>query len=1117
MHIHIHSHMQNPSPLDRERRLLWINAPEVQKKIEQGANTFGALLVEYIKEPVFETAKSVYQGLNDAWVSDPNDLLNNERREAVRAIHMFSLSAPRELFDKMADYMKKERVSDPATIIQLTQMDGWLLAMQSPDAFKDTDRNKTGNEDVDKYALPESLFLSWNAREQKRIFIATLDATVPQRYQEKKEAKDPLIDDDAKTIMEGGFIQMKVNAPVSLSEGGKVLEDAPGSVVEDPASKLRVTRIDATTIMVEAKEIGGENIETAQLFLMDKPLDIDIVNVKRTVNEGESITLPASQKTPGVPFFDKVSINDEEKKLVLDNGKPTGFTGPGATPLECKYDDRGNLIFKALPIKEDSIAKVNINGKEYFILIKDTKRDKMYDVRFNETKPEDLKRQQRIMELVMGTKRPGDITDMTPAELAEAEVAAKATLRSRYPEKDDDNATRDTRQADIKLRLTQQLRDDYVEALRYVGNSLPAGGAVDPLLLAARLPASQFKGALNLGIIDQSTLEAMGGMNPDLVNSQRDRADKTAESRKQFDDLTQLTKREQREKAKTMMDVWDNLSGAEKLVAIAAAGYLAYRYRGAALAVAGGYFFMKFVMKVDKPFDKSAQVINDTINKAREKNEEIFGFGGPSRGAKELLDQSDVIAQFLSPIDQGKLEVQTLGFMLLQEVPMDVIANNFVINNGAFSLETPQNGGVQGAIRNELKKRGLRSSRIDEFFSNPENKAQMDEAASYLFFTVMKRKYPSDPRVRQVEAAMKGRMTKTGMVALRDSDPAAYDAYVSLVSQGRNDSLTNSKKVGDFQRAGFVAGEGPNAKDIEARRNLRIETTQTAMKAYAPDLQLTFTKLNGNIQVATAITGKDEYGLSLPETDFEKKQPKDILKEWKLYVLGEYKKGVEAAALGVPFEFQIDEKDTVFYEAKGARNVKAKTPLKEMLKRTPATVEERYREWALKTPADRLTEDPLRERVMENMRDIPGLIRPPVKIEENANGTFTLTTEIGDASSGSANTFSKILTFDQFDRDQIVVAKEFREATLQKMIEYVNQKATPAEFAADLGPDGKTAQYWYTKDISGNAVTKTAGDTAKTDAGDLLAKDPKVIAGKYEDWRSLGAFPVTGKENPFDI
>lgn len=775
---------------------------DVQKFTEEVVGAVGDV-TQWGVQNVAGFAVGIFEGLRKAW----GDVISDKQREAVNSVVLFSRSAPPQLVKAVDMFMKERGIKDPSTVRALTDLGAWMNVMATSDIFAQPATPKgvmasLGDPTAAMNLLdnsPKSLFLSLEPQARQELYMALMGSVIPERYRREAQA----VSQGTVDVPESGYVTMAIKdgETVRLSSTGEVLGDRPGEDILEN-NVVRVTRIDSGHILIETKEVQAAGARS-NLLIGPKGEDINVMNVNKVLNEGGKMVIPGSQKQ-GKNKADTVVVRipeanpavfTEEKFELIDGAVALGPIGAADKfPLKFNRDANGNIEVYAQEVTKDTYAKFSINGVPHLILVRESRPNKPLQDDFpGEGSPEFL-RQQRIMQLVLGVKQPAELK-ASPEEVA----AARASLLQTYPPRDDQKNTSNPNQLEMQQVLTMKLVQDYKEAVQYIGTSVPIGTTSQPSALAERLPACTFKGALNLGVVDQKTLAVLGRR---LADVQRNRVHALDEASKNWNDRTQESRRKHELEAKTLGDTWSEMSGTMKLTALVGLGAFAWNFRRTSLALTIGYFGFTFLTKdndllgtIDKRVSKWFGGLMNENDKALK---ELDLSPNQPYDIKQTSQRMDMLVNFLSESDRGNLGKQAEGLLYLSTVPLDDLARNFeVSSSGVFNLRTEPNGEVQRAIRKNLQARGLRSD-IDPFFKDEKCKTDVNDAMMYTFFMIAKRQNPADPRIRTVVDAMNNLGAGTTYAQLQSKDPVAYQTLVDVIMSGKRVALNSKMLLAEF-------------------------------------------------------------------------------------------------------------------------------------------------------------------------------------------------------------------------------------------------------------------------------------------------------------------------------
>jgi hypothetical protein len=440
-------------------------------------------------------------------------------------------------------------------------------------------------------------------------------------------------------------------------------------------------------------------------------------------------------------------------------------------------------------------------------------------------------------------------------------------------------------------RVSNNLVGDYRAGLRYLGSAVGPDVATDPAALQAVLRSGRLRGALALGVVDRPMLEGLG-------TSVRDRSQEWALTRgeisQRYDTLTGASRQRLMLEAMSASDIWGSLGGMEKMVLVALTGVAAFKFRGAAMAMAGVYFFRRFVNRDQSPIDTGIRNTNRGWGWLVERNRGIFGRLGRDPGDLDPAQRAQVVTQFLDPMTSAQMGEGAEALGLMTDVQMRTLATNFVVDrDNNFTINVGRNSEIDRELALRMNERGWRTQ-YREYFENPDNQRSLAMVLGYVFFDAFRDRNPTDPRVRVVEEAL-GRMPAGSIPSDFIGNPdyaAANTAYIQLVVAGRDlftsgmpsmpsrpgpssPSLTLGAHLLAQSGLGVVATEGSLGVEGRERRAERIATLHTlgaglGLRAVPKTTDPTIIVIT--IDVGSGATRSRE----VPIADFDVKPPEEI-------------------------------------------------------------------------------------------------------------------------------------------------------------------------------------------------------------------------------------------------
>ena len=242
--------------------------------------------------------------------------------------------------------------------------------------------------------------------------------------------------------------------------------------------------------------------------------------------------------------------------------------------------------------------------------------------------------------------------------------------------------------------------------------------------LQPKLGPSLLKGALdpNLNFITPKNYPEIEQLIAEENMKKMQEAQKGSTDAKNY---TRVDRREKQRNAETIGETFSNLSGIEKLAALAIAAYvLSNKALRPMLGIAGvAYFSQKFILKQDDPInDVWAPMIRGVSKKLAD------GARGPLANIgitfdfekytpEEITRRADIASQFLGKTSQDKLATSITGFTLLGDMSLSKLASHFVISKDG-SLKTVKfwDKDFNDEIKTQLGKHGLDANAARKFF-----------------------------------------------------------------------------------------------------------------------------------------------------------------------------------------------------------------------------------------------------------------------------------------------------------------------------------------------------------------------------------------------------------------
>jgi hypothetical protein len=359
---------------------------------------------------------------------------------------------------------------------------------------------------------------------------------------------------------------------------------------------------------------------------------------------------------------------------------------------------------------------------------------------------------------------------------------------------------------DASWEINRNLQGDYEAATRYqhsVAGSEP--GTVATMLRdldasGILKQATPFLGALKLGALNDNALNNVRN----FVN----RSDQeTMQVRSTVIQDTNALKQNVEESIKrdslNVSKYWREMSGAGKLLTVAAAAgalYLVYKSFKAfpkmtalGAIVIGGSYLSYNTLSGENPIAS----LKKSFRRWQQGNSEA-----------QIVGRSMAIADYLhANYDVNDLETEASALMLLSEGPLTMadLAQSYDVRNGndtsAWNLRTEPGSVIDKKIEESYPED---AGKLRTFFADPDNKKEINEGISYLFFTiaVQDESIRNDPEVRDdielVRLALGKMQARQGITELQGD---SREAYNRLVLRGHGIALTQGGiSPGDFIR-----------------------------------------------------------------------------------------------------------------------------------------------------------------------------------------------------------------------------------------------------------------------------------------------------------------------------
>lgn len=388
---------------------------------------------------------------------------------------------------------------------------------------------------------------------------------------------------------------------------------------------------------------------------------------------------------------------------------------------------------------------------------------------------------------------------------------------------------------DSKVRsdfVSKRAQDDYAASLEHQKIQGVDAVDTDPKSILTGIGPSRFRGALMTGAIEQEDLELLAaGLSVREHQINLSRPNVAAE----LNHLTQATKEQYRGEAETLRDKFNNLGGLEKFLLIGAAIYALTNktMRAAAVGLAAVYGIQYFALNDKDPLKTWSGWLGSVTGVAKDANSAVFGVAATPGFVGGVETRANAMINFLDDYSVRSLERQAIGFGILHDLPMNVLAQNFEMGGNygeQLSLNT-DDALFNKQIGDALGARGWSETRYREFFRDSENRVQVGEALGYVFFLQAMQNPNNKKKAELVLESLRMLPAGTSLSvfgagapsyaaqitdeAMRETFLLAHQQYIMLVAEGRVMAQNNTQTLGKFvqQAPGmeFVSAKTPYA------------------------------------------------------------------------------------------------------------------------------------------------------------------------------------------------------------------------------------------------------------------------------------------------------------------
>lgn len=186
-----------------------------------------------------DVASGIFQGLFEAW--GPQSLAP-DRLRAVRSVVDFVRNAPASAHRELENYVRRERISNPQLILNLTDQNKWLRAFAERDPgpagplamFRDfaNDKERKDNASQLVFGEPRAFLRSLDLRTRKEIFLDYVDTNIHSSVQMDSAQRQQMFGRDVAGI-EDRFSRIQDRGGYERVLGavrGVLIGDAPADI-----------------------------------------------------------------------------------------------------------------------------------------------------------------------------------------------------------------------------------------------------------------------------------------------------------------------------------------------------------------------------------------------------------------------------------------------------------------------------------------------------------------------------------------------------------------------------------------------------------------------------------------------------------------------------------------------------------------------------------------------------------------------------------------------------------------------------------------------------------------------------------------------------------------------
>lgn len=369
--------------------------------------------------------------------------------------------------------------------------------------------------------------------------------------------------------------------------------------------------------------------------------------------------------------------------------------------------------------------------------------------------------------------------------------------------------------ADQEGKGSRMREDDYKNSLRLKGAAGSTAYLDNSVASFQKIvPPSLFKGALDLGVIAQADIDALGKRIEDVTH-ERDIA--KGKIRDRLDEATGESKLKIEKDGRTFMDTFQNMSGVEKLVLFGAAIYLLKSskfFRNIGITAVAVYFGLKFFNKDENPGETMSKKIQQGVDWVKGKGKTALGIGEGPMDSKttDAAGRAKVVTDFLPTKEGAELENQAMGLSLLAETPLALVAGAFTMGETTpdgmrpWRLNVEPGSVLDRHLAQVMQDHGWKMD-YRKFFAD--YSPTVADAVGYSFYRMAIKDPTNAALVRDVEkgkALFAANESEIDFNKHQNDEPPNGDtfrqaerAYTFLVGKGSDAAMTNTRvTLGNF-------------------------------------------------------------------------------------------------------------------------------------------------------------------------------------------------------------------------------------------------------------------------------------------------------------------------------